>query len=176
MFDQLPHHKVVATSMSNLGLERILAKEGIALARANVGDRYVLEEMLKSGAVLGGEQSGHIIFLNDSPAGDGLLTAIKVAGLVSFCGRLEHLVVGFEDYPQTIVNVKVKSKPLLETVPEVARALREAQAALGENGRIVLRYSGTEPLARVMVEAEQQSDVDRFSQSIAQALRDSIGA
>jgi phosphoglucosamine mutase len=175
MFHQLPDNKVVATSMSNLGLERILAKEGITLARTNVGDRYVLEEMLKSGAALGGEQSGHIIFLNDSPAGDGLLTAIKVASLVSFCGRLEHLVAGFEDYPQTIVNVRVKTKPPLETVPEVAHALKEAEAALGENGRIVLRYSGTEPLARVMVEAEHQSDVDRFSQSIAQALRDTIG-
>lgn len=176
MFNQLPDNKVVATSMSNLGLERILAKEGMTLARTNVGDRYVLEEMLKSGAALGGEQSGHIIFLNDSPAGDGLLTAIKVASLVSFCGRLEHLVVGFQDYPQTIVNVKVKTKPPLETVPEVAHALKEAEAALGENGRIVLRYSGTEPLARVMVEAEHQSDVERFSQSIAQALRDTIGA
>jgi phosphoglucosamine mutase len=176
MFNQLPDNKVVATSMSNLGLERILAKEGITLARTNVGDRYVLEEMLKSGAALGGEQSGHIIFLNDSPAGDGLLTAVKVASLVSFCGRLEHLVVGFEDYPQTIVNVRVKTKPPLETVPEVAHALKEAEAALGENGRIVLRYSGTEPLARIMVEAEHQSDVDRFSQSIAQALRDTIGA
>jgi phosphoglucosamine mutase len=176
MFSQLPDNKVVATSMSNLGLERILAKEGITLARTNVGDRYVLEEMLKSGAALGGEQSGHIIFLNDSPAGDGLLTAIKVASLVSSCGRLEHLLVGFQDYPQTIVNVKVKTKPPLDSVPEVAQALKEAESALGDNGRIVLRYSGTEPLARVMVEAERQSDVDRFSQSIAQALLNTIGA
>ena len=176
MFNQLPDNKVVATSMSNLGLERILAKEGITLARTNVGDRYVLEEMLKSGSTLGGEQSGHIIFLNDSPAGDGLLTALKVASLVSFCGRLEHLMVGFKDYPQTIVNVKVAKKPALETVPEVAQALKEAEAALGDNGRIVLRYSGTEPLARVMVEAEHESDVQRFSQSIAQALKNTIGA
>ncbi len=156
MFNQLPGNRVVATSMSNLGLERVLAKEGIALARTDVGDRYVLEEMLKSGSALGGEQSGHIIFLGDSPAGDGLLTALKVASLVSFCGRLEHLLVGFKDYPQTIVNVKVRTKPPLDTVPEVAQALAAAEAALGENGRIVLRYSGTEPLARVMVEAEHE--------------------
>ena len=168
--------RVVATSMSNLGLERVLARDGIALARANVGDRYVLEEMLRSGNVLGGEQSGHIIFLDDSPAGDGLLTAVKIASLVSMHGQLESLVHGLKDYPQTIVNVKVRSKPPLESLPEVSRALAEAQSALGENGRVVLRYSGTEPLARVMVEAEHDADVQRFSQSLANALRSSIGA
>jgi phosphoglucosamine mutase len=163
--------RVVATSMSNLGLERVLAREGISLVRAAVGDRYVLEEMLKSGDNLGGEQSGHIIFLDDSPAGDGLLTAIKVASLVSAKGSLESLVEGLKDYPQVIVNVRVKSKPPLDSLPEVSRALEEAKTALGENGRVVLRYSGTEPLARVMVEAEQQADVERFSESIANALR-----
>src|ERR1700733_628123 len=168
--------RVVATSMSNLGLERVLAREGISMARANVGDRYVLEEMLKSGNVIGGEQSGHVIFLDDSPAGDGLLTAVKIASLVSMYGRLESLVEGLKDYPQVIVNVKVHSKPPLDTIPEVAQALAEAQSALGDNGRIVLRYSGTEPLARVMVEAEHQADVQRFSQSVANALRPSIGA
>src|ERR1700720_1640436 len=172
----LKQSRVVATSMSNLGLERVLAQEGISLARAAVGDRYVLEEMLKSGNNLGGEQSGHIIFLDDSPAGDGLLTAVKIASLVALQGPLEKLAAGLKDYPQTIVNVKVKSKPPLERVPEVAKALREAESALGENGRIVLRYSGTEPLARVMVEAQHESDVQRFSQSIANALRSTIGA
>jgi phosphoglucosamine mutase len=162
--------------MSNLGLERALSREGISLARASVGDRYVLEEMLRSGNVLGGEQSGHIIFLEDSPAGDGLLTAVKIASLVSMRGKIESLVDGLRDYPQVIINVKVKSKPPLETVPEVSRALAEAQSALGENGRVVLRYSGTEQLARVMVEAEHDADVQRFSQSLANALRSSIGA
>jgi len=173
---KLPGSRVVATSMSNLGLERALGRAGIAMARTNVGDRYVLEEMLKSGNTLGGEQSGHIIFLEDSPAGDGLLTAVKVASLVALHSSLEQLVSGLKDYPQTIVNVKVKTKPALETVPEVARALREAQTTLGENGRIVLRYSGTEPLARVMVEAEYAGDVERYSQSIASAIRATIGA
>jgi len=167
--------RVVATSMSNLGLERVLAGEGIELGRTSVGDRYVLEEMLRSGNVLGGEQSGHVIFLDDSPAGDGLLTAVKIASLVSLHGRLESLVTGLKDYPQVIVNVKVRSKPPMETLPEVARALADAESALGDNGRIVLRYSGTEPLARVMVEAEHQADVQRFSQSVADALRSSIG-
>jgi len=162
--------------MSNLGLERILAQEKITLARTAVGDRYVLEEMLRSGNVLGGEQSGHIIFLDDSPAGDGLLTAVKMASLVSLHGNIASLVEGLRDYPQQIVNVKVRSKPPLDSLPEVSRALTEAQSALGENGRIVLRYSGTEQLARVMVEAEHEADVQRFSQSLANALRSSIGA
>jgi phosphoglucosamine mutase len=174
--NKLKGDRVVATSMSNLGLERVLAREGISLARASVGDRYVLEEMLRSGNVIGGEQSGHIIFLEDSPAGDGLLTALKIASLVSMHGKIESLVEGLKDYPQIIVNVKVKSKPPLETLPEVSRALAEAQSALGENGRVVLRYSGTEQLARVMVEAEHDADVQRFSQSLANALRSSIGA
>jgi phosphoglucosamine mutase len=173
--NKLQGNRVVATSMSNLGLERILAQENITLARAAVGDRYVLEEMLRSGNVLGGEQSGHIIFLEDSPAGDGLLTAVKIASLVSMHGKIESLVDGLKEYPQRIVNVKVRSKPPLETLPEVSRALAEAQSALGENGRIVLRYSGTEQLARVMVEAEHEADVQRFTQSLANALRSSIG-
>jgi phosphoglucosamine mutase len=173
---RLKGSRVVATSMSNLGLERALAREGIELARAAVGDRYVLEEMLRSGNVLGGEQSGHVIFLDDSPAGDGLLTAVKIASLVSLHGRIESLVEGLKDYPQVIVNVRVRSKPPLESIPEVSRALAEAKSALGDNGRVVLRYSGTEPLARVMVEAEHHADVQRFSQSLANALRSSIGA
>ena len=174
--NQLKGNRVVATSMSNLGLERALERDGISLARAAVGDRYVLEEMLKSGNNLGGEQSGHIIFLDDSPAGDGLLTAVKVASLVSLFGPLETLVTGLEDYPQVIVNVKVKSKPVLQSLPDVSRALVEAQNALGANGRVVVRYSGTEPLARVMVEAEHQDDVKRYAESIASALRAAIGA
>ena len=172
----LKQQRVVATSMSNLGLERALARDGISLARAAVGDRYVLEEMLKSGNNLGGEQSGHIIFLDDSPAGDGLLTAVKIASLVAMQGSLELLVQGLKDYPQVILNVKVKSKPPLDSLPDVANALAQAKTTLGENGRIVLRYSGTEPLARVMVEAEHQADVDRFSRSIADAVRGAIGA
>jgi len=171
----LKANRVVATSMSNLGLERVLAREGMTLARTAVGDRYVLEELLKSGNNLGGEQSGHIIFLDDSPAGDGLLTAVKVASLVAMKGSLRPLVAGFKDYPQVIVNVRVKEKPPLESIGKVVEALREARTSLGDNGRIVLRYSGTEPLVRVMVEAEEASDVKRFSESIAQAVRQTIG-
>jgi phosphoglucosamine mutase len=174
--NKLTGNRVVGTSMSNLGLERVLEAEGITLARTDVGDRYVLEEMLRSGSVLGGEQSGHIIFLDDSPAGDGLLTALKIASLVSMDGGLADLTKGLKDYPQIIVNVKVRAKPPLDSLPEVSRALSDANSALGQSGRIVLRYSGTEPLARVMVEAEHDSDVQRFSQSLANAVRASIGA
>jgi len=157
-------------------LERVLDREGIRLARAAVGDRYVLEELLRSGNNLGGEQSGHIIFMDDSPAGDGLLTAVKVASLVAMRGSLKKLVEGLKDYPQVIVNVKVKEKPPLDSIEGVGRALSEAKSALGDNGRIVLRYSGTEPLVRVMVEAEEASAVERYSRTIAEAVRTAIGA
>ncbi len=167
---------VVGTTMANLGLERVLAKDGLKLARVPVGDRYVLEEMIRSGANLGGEQSGHIILLDDSTTGDGMLTALKIACLVNLYGPLEKLVEGLKIFPQTIVNVKVSQKPPLESLPEVSRLLSEAERALGDAGRVVLRYSGTEPLARVMVEAETQADVDRWSQALASALRAAIGA
>ena len=166
---------IVGTTMSNLGLERALAKTGLKLARAAVGDRYVLEEMQRIGANLGGEQSGHILFLDDATTGDGMLTAVKIASLVSIAGPLDGLVADLKVFPQKIVNVRVKSKPKLETLPEVGRTLREAERALGSSGRIVLRYSGTEPLARVMVEAERQEDVGRWTEALAAALRSAIG-
>jgi phosphoglucosamine mutase len=167
---------IVGTSMSNLGLERALEKSGLRLTRTDVGDRYVLEEMRRSGANLGGEQSGHILFLDDATTGDGMLTAVKMASLVSIAGPLDSLVADLKVYPQKIVNVKVRSKPALDSLPEVARALKEAESALGKSGRVVLRYSGTEPLARVMVEAEREADVARWSEALAAALRVSVGA
>ncbi len=173
---KLKGQRVISTTMANLGLERILASEGITLVRVPVGDRYVLEEMLRSGAVLGGEQSGHIIFLDDAPAGDGLLTALKIASLVSLKGSLDDLLAGLKDFPQTIVNVKVRSKPPLESLAQVSSVLAEANATLGSCGRIVLRYSGTEALVRVMVEAEHAEDVHRWSQAIAASVRSAIGA
>ncbi len=141
------------------GLERALAAEGLGLARVPVGDRYVLEEMRRSGANLGGEQSGHIIFLDDATTGDGLLTALKIACLVALRGPLDELVAGLKIFPQT----------------KVSSALAQANRSLGDSGRIVLRYSGTEPLARVMVEAERAEDVERWSETIAFAIQSSIG-
>jgi phosphoglucosamine mutase len=166
---------VVGTTMANLGLERALEKSGLKLARTAVGDRYVLEEMLRSGANLGGEQSGHILFLDDATTGDGMLTAIKMASVIALAGPLDDLVAEMKVFPQKIVNVKVKSKPSLDSLPEVSRELAAAEKALGTSGRVVLRYSGTEPLARVMVEAEHEDDVRLWTDTLANSLRVAIG-
>jgi phosphoglucosamine mutase len=166
---------IVGTTMANLGLERALEQEGLKLARTAVGDRYVLEEMLRIGANLGGEQSGHILFLDDATTGDGMLTALKIASIVSLEGPLDSLVADLKIFPQKIVNVRVKSKPALDTVPELSRLLAQANQVLGDRGRIVLRYSGTEPLARVMVEAEREEDVRRWTDALASAIRTAIG-
>src|SRR5271167_1470197 len=167
---------IVGTTMANLGLERALESSGLKLARAAVGDRYVLEEMQRIGANLGGEQSGHILFLDDATTGDGMLTAVKIASLIASEGPLDALVSDLKIYPQTIVNVKVRSKPPLDSLPDVASTLAEAQKTLGDSGRVVLRYSGTEKLARVMVEAERDEDVQRWAHALAGALRSAIGA
>ena len=167
---------IVGTSMSNLGLERAFEREGLRLERVPVGDRYVLEKMLAIDANLGGEQSGHIIFLDDSTTGDGMLSAVKMASLVSIAGKLDTLLENFKVYPQKIVNVRVASKPDLASLPPVVRAIRAAENKLGSSGRVVVRYSGTEPLARVMVEAESQMDVDYCCASIADAIESSVGA
>jgi phosphoglucosamine mutase len=168
--------RVIGTTMANLGLERALEAEGLRLLRVPVGDRYVLEEMLRSGANLGGEQSGHIIFLDDATTGDGLLTALKIACLVALHGPLEDLVCGLKIFPQTIVNVMVKSKPPLESLPAVSAAIEKATSTLGAAGRVVVRYSGTEPKARVMVEAERAEDVTLWAETLASAIRAAIGA
>jgi len=173
---KLKGNVIVGTTMANLGLEQALAKSGLGLVRTAVGDRYVLEEMMRIGANLGGEQSGHILFLDDATTGDGMLTAVKMASLVSIAGSLDDLVSDLKIFPQKIVNVRVSSKPSLDSLPEVTRLLQAAEKQLGSSGRIVLRYSGTEPLARVMVEAEKEQDVSHWSESLASALRTSIGS
>jgi phosphoglucosamine mutase len=173
---RLKGNVLVGTTMANLGLERALEKSGLKLVRTDVGDRYVLEEMRRIGANLGGEQSGHILFLDDATTGDGMLTAVKMASIISHAGPLDALVADLKIFPQKIVNVRVQSKPALDSLPEVSRVLAEAESALGDSGRVVLRYSGTEPLARVMVEAEQEEDVRRWTDSLASALRSAIGA
>jgi len=173
---KLKGNVIVGTTMANLGLERALDQSGLKLVRTAVGDRYVLEEMLRIGANLGGEQSGHILFLDDATTGDGMLTAVKIASIVSLAGPLDSLVADLRIYPQKIVNVRVRAKPPLESLPEVSRTLGEAEKALGKSGRVILRYSGTEPLARVMVEAERDEDVRRWTDSLASAVRSAIGA
>jgi phosphoglucosamine mutase len=172
---KLKGNVVVGTTMANLGLERALESSGLKLTRTAVGDRYVLEEMQRIGANFGGEQSGHILFLDDATTGDGMLTALKIASIISIAGPLDSLLSDLKIFPQKILNVRVRSKPPLDTLPEVSSTLREAEKALGNSGRVVLRYSGTEPLARVMVEAERDEDVRRWSDSLASVLRSAIG-
>jgi phosphoglucosamine mutase len=174
---ELANDTVVATTMSNMGLEIALRREGIRLLRAPVGDKYVLEEMIKSGAVLGGEQSGHIILAREATTGDGLLTAIHVLALVASSGKsLAELISGLKVFPQTIKNVRVREKRPLDQIPRVAEAVRAAEQLLNGNGRINVRYSGTESLARVMVEAESRETVDRLAGSIAAAIEAELGA
>ncbi len=168
---------VVATVMSNLGLELALRSRGIKLLRADVGDKYVLEELLRMGCEVGGEQSGHIIFPSVSLAGDGMITTLMLLRAVRESGRgLDALAEGFERLPQTLVNVRVREKhPFLE-VDEIARSMRETEGALGDRGRLLLRYSGTEPLARVMIEGERQEEIERLASRLAESIRRSLGA
>ncbi|MGA9073020.1 MAG: phosphoglucosamine mutase [Candidatus Sulfotelmatobacter sp.] len=169
---------VVATTMSNMGVEIALKKSGIRMLRANVGDKYVLEEMLKTGATLGGEQSGHIIFRDgDATTGDGLLTALRVMDVIVRSGRsLAELVSDLKVFPQKIQNVRVREKIPFAHVPEVQRAIEAAERELDGNGRVVVRYSGTEALARVMVEAESEEKMQALTAEIAEAIRKTLGA
>ena len=173
---ELAQDTVVATTMSNMGLEIALRESNIKMLRAPVGDKYVLEEMQKSGAVLGGEQSGHIILSREATTGDGLLTALRVLEIVARSGRtLRQLVAGLKVFPQTIKSVRVREKRPLEQVPAIAAAIRAAQQALNGSGRVNVRYSGTEALARVMIEAESQDQVEKHASAIAEAIQKTLG-
>ncbi len=168
---------VVATTMSNMGLEAALRHDGIRMLRSAVGDKYVLEEMKRAGAVLGGEQSGHIIFLDgESTTGDGLLTAMRVLQIIATSRRsLAELVADLQVFPQVIKNIRVREKKPFAEVAKVADAIAHAEQELGDSGRIVVRYSGTEPLARVMVEAASAADMERLAEHVAGAIRSTLG-
>ncbi len=168
---------VVATTMSNMGVEIALKKSGIRMLRANVGDKYVLEEMLKTGATLGGEQSGHIIFRDgEATTGDGLLTALRVMDVLVRSGKtLAELVGDLKVFPQKIQNVRVREKVPFAQVPEVQRAIAAAESELDGNGRVVVRYSGTEALARVMVEAESEEKMLALTAGIAGEIQRVLG-
>ena len=168
---RLKQDTVVATVMSNLGLERALAARGIRLLRTSVGDKYVLEEMVARGAVLGGEQSGHVIFLEHATTGDGLLTGLQVLGIMAATGlSLEALTEDLVIYPQRLVNVRVKNKRPLAELAQVNQAIRETEALFGDSGRVLVRFSGTEPLARVMVEGPDMALVEAHAKRIASAI------
>ncbi len=162
--------------MSNMGLEAALKRSGIKMLRAPVGDKYVLEQMLSTGAALGGEQSGHIIFSGRSTTGDGLLTALLVLDIIHRSGKsLAELIADLKTFPQVIVNVKVREKRPFDQIPTVSAAILAAEQALNDSGRVVIRYSGTEALCRVMIEAESEPLMRHHADTIANAIRTELG-
>ncbi len=178
----LPLHKsgrlteVIATVMSNLGLERALKRHGIGLARTPVGDKYVLQEMQRRNAPLGGEQSGHIIFSDYATTGDGLLTALHVFETMRESGQtLDQLTEPVQTYPQLLVNVRVSQRRPLEELENANREIRHAEAEFGDSGRVLVRFSGTEPLARVMVEGPELKRVEHHAHAIAAAIKAELG-
>jgi phosphoglucosamine mutase len=169
---------VVATVMSNMGLEIALRSLGLGLVRKDVGDKYVLEELLRTGAMMGGEQSGHLIFPKLSLAGDGLITTLCLLRAMSDGGnkQVHELTAGFVRYPQILVNIRVTEKRPFEEMDKVKILAQEIEAQLGDRGRLLLRYSGTESLARVMIEGENQKEIEAFANSLAAVIKEAIGS
>jgi phosphoglucosamine mutase len=166
---------VVATVMSNIGLEIALKAHGIRLVRTGVGDKYVMEEMLRGGYVIGGEQSGHVILTEHLPTGDGLATALAVLRVMAHTdASLSSLAGELVTYPQTLVNVRVREKVAIESVPLVQHAIAKVESALDGRGRVLVRYSGTEPLLRIMIEGEDIKSVQAWAEEIAAAVRDTL--
>ncbi|HZG52549.1 MAG TPA: phosphoglucosamine mutase [Pyrinomonadaceae bacterium] len=173
---ELAGASVVATVMSNIGLELALKSCDIEMLRADVGDKYVLEELLRTGATLGGEQSGHIIFPRVSLAGDGMMTTLFLLRAMREAGAsLEQLSAGFTRYPQVLVNVRVSEKRPFQEVAEIAAEARRVETALAGEGRLLLRYSGTEPLARIMIEGRRQEEIERLAEKLATVIEHSLG-
>jgi len=171
----LPGGKLVATVMSNLGLEHALARDGLGLLRTAVGDRYVVEAMRAGGYQLGGEQSGHVIMLEHNTTGDGLLTALRVLAVMRRSGKpLSELVADFEPVPQVLVNVAVAEKLPVEDLPDFQKKLEAVESELGDRGRVLVRYSGTEPKARVMVEGDDEVRVRDYAEDLAGELQRSL--
>ncbi len=167
---------VVATVMSNLGLEKYLERLELRLVRTAVGDRYVVEAMRAGGFNLGGEQSGHVIFLDHNTTGDGLITALQTLAILRRTGRkLSELLSGFERFPQVLLNVRVAEKRPLESLPEMMDLVRKIEGELGSDGRVLIRYSGTEPKARIMVEGQDEARVGEMAKDLAERLRRSLG-
>lgn len=173
---ELKSGKVIATVMSNMGLEIALREAGIELVRANVGDKYVLDEILRTDAEFGGEQSGHIIVRKVGLVGDGMMTALLVLNAMTTSGKpLSELAAGFTRLPQVLVNQRVREKVPFATVPTIQAAADDAERKLAGQGRLLLRYSGTENLARVMIEGRDQSEIEEMANGIAAVIREAIG-
>ena len=162
--------------MSNIGLEIALRSRGLRLRRADVGDKYVLDELLSSGASLGGEQSGHIIFPRLSLAGDGMITTLRLVRAMKEEGKtLDELTGGFERYPQLLINIRVSEKRPFSEIDSIQRLILETESKLGERGRLLLRYSGTEPLARVMIEGQDQREIEKYAKDLAEEIGNTLG-
>jgi phosphoglucosamine mutase len=173
---RLKGNAIVATVMSNIGLELALKEHGIGLVRCAVGDKYVMEEMLARNLSLGGEQSGHIIFSDYLFTGDGLCTALNVLRTVSVSGRsLADLASDLVSYPQVLLNVRVREKVDLQTVPAVAAAIARVEGRVAGQGRLLVRYSGTEPLLRVMLEGKHEDEIRGWAQEIVNAVKQELG-
>ncbi len=167
---------VVATVMSNIGLELALRERGLDLVRCPVGDKYVMEEMLRRGLALGGEQSGHVIFADHLFTGDGMATALHVLRTMAATGSsLAELAASMTAYPQVLVNVRVRERVDIDTVPAIAGAMRDVAARLDGRGRLLVRYSGTEPLLRIMLEGRDQAEIEAWANEIAAAVRTQLG-
>jgi phosphoglucosamine mutase len=174
--DRLTHEMVVATVMSNLGFRRALEGRGIEVVTAPVGDKFVAEAMAQTGAVLGGEQSGHVIFGSHATTGDGVLTGLQVARSIAHTGRsLSELAHFFEPFPQVLINVETPGKDRLDEARAVWDDVKRAEASLGEDGRVLVRASGTEPLVRVMVEAADAATAQRVAEDLADSVRGNLG-
>ncbi|MDY6822620.1 MAG: phosphoglucosamine mutase [Thermodesulfobacteriota bacterium] len=172
----LAQNTVVSTVMSNIGLTRALTEMDIAHVKTDVGDRHVLEKMLSSGAVIGGEDSGHMIFTDYQTTGDGILTALMICRVMHDTGKpLSELADCMTLYPQTLINVAVLEKPAIESIPAIQQAIAAAETALGEEGRVLVRYSGTQAMCRVMVEGPTHDVIQRHADTIASAIRKNIG-
>jgi phosphoglucosamine mutase len=173
---RLKGNAIVATVMSNIGLELALRALGIDLVRCAVGDKYVMEEMLARGLSLGGEQSGHIIFSDYLFTGDGLCTALNVLRTVALTGRtLADLASDLTTYPQVLLNVRVREKVELKSVPAVAEAIARVETRVAGQGRLLVRYSGTEPLLRVMLEGRRQDEIRGWAQEIVDVVKEHLG-
>jgi len=172
---RLPGPAVVATVMSNIGLEIALRDRGIEMIRTAVGDKNVMEEMVKRGFALGGEQSGHVIFSEHLFTGDGLATALTVLRIMADTGKeLSELAGALVTYPQVLVNVRVKQKADLEQVPAIAEAMRSVEGRLAGNGRLLVRYSGTEPLLRIMLEGKDDGEITQWANQIASVVKEHL--
>jgi phosphoglucosamine mutase len=174
--EELKNDLLVSTVMSNLGLKLACKKHGIKHHASKVGDRYVLEDMVRLGAIMGGEDAGHMIFLEHHTTGDGIVTAIQlIAAMVEMGKPLSELSKIMEIYPQKLINVDVKSKPDISSLPKIMEVIKQVESELGDNGRVLVRYSGTQNMCRVMIEGPTQEVTEKYCQQIADVIKDTIG-